>query len=115
MRILIVHNSYQQAGGEDVVVESETKLLADRGHVVVKYHRSNQDVLQFSQVQKALLPVRFVWANDTYQQLRRLIQEERPDIAHFHNTHFMVSPAAYYVCKEFNIPVVQTVHNYRIF
>ena len=39
---------------------------------------------------------------------------EKPDVAHFHNTFSLISPAAYYACEEMGVPVVQTLHNYRL-
>jgi glycosyltransferase involved in cell wall biosynthesis len=115
VKILIVHNHYQQRGGEDTTVAQETALLRANGHVVIEYQRSNQEASEFTLWQKAMLPFRFIWANDTYQELKRLIQNERPNVAHFHNTHFMISPAAYYACQESGIPVAQTIQNYRLF
>jgi glycosyltransferase involved in cell wall biosynthesis len=115
MKILVVHNHYQQPGGEDTTVEQEAVLLRDAGHQVIVYRRSNHEVDSFNVFNKLTLPARFIWASDAVQDLRRLIQQEKPDIAHFHNTHFMISPAAYSACSEMCIPVVQTLQNYRLF
>src|SRR5215470_12919317 len=43
MNILLIHNSYQQPGGEDVVVGQESKLLEQHGHRVHIYQRSNKE------------------------------------------------------------------------
>ena len=115
MKILVAHNHYQQPGGEDTTVEQEAVLLRDAGHQVIVYRRSNHEVDSFNVLNKLTLPARFIWAGDAVQDLRRLIQQEKPDIAHFHNTHFMISPAAYSACSEMCIPVVQTLQNYRLF
>jgi glycosyltransferase involved in cell wall biosynthesis len=114
MKVLVVHNHYQQPGGEDTTVEQESALLRDAGHEVVAYRRSNHEITSFSALKKLTLPARFIWAGDAVRDLRRLIQQEKPDMAHFHNTHFMISPAAYSVCSEMHIPVVQTLQNYRL-
>jgi glycosyltransferase involved in cell wall biosynthesis len=114
MRILVVHNYYQQPGGEDTTVKQETRLLREQGHTIIDYRRSNRELMHFNLLRKAMLPLQAIWASDTYQQLCQLIQQERPDVAHFHNTHFMISPAAYYACQASNIPVVQTIQNYRL-
>jgi glycosyltransferase involved in cell wall biosynthesis len=115
MKILVVHNHYRQPGGEDTTVEQEIALLRDAGHQVVTYHRSNCEADSFSALKKLTLPARFVRAGDAVRDLHRLIQQERPDIAHFHNTHFMISPAAYAACCDMGVPVVQTLQNYRLF
>jgi glycosyltransferase involved in cell wall biosynthesis len=114
MKLLLVHNAYQYPGGEDTVFEREAALLREHGHTVVTYTRSNAEVRDFSPAAKALLPLRMIWARDAVRDLRALIAAEKPDVAHFHNTHFMISPAAYFACREAGVPVVQTLHNYRL-
>lgn len=114
MKILLVHNTYQYPGGEDIVFEREAALLREHGHTVVTYTRSNAEVRNFSPAAKALLPLRMIWARDAVHDLRALIAAEKPDVAHFHNTHFMISPAAYTACCEAGVPVVQSLHNPRL-
>jgi glycosyltransferase involved in cell wall biosynthesis len=114
MKILLVHNQYQQQGGEDVVVEQEAALLRGAGHKVVEYFRSNNELAEMTVAQKLLLPSRVVWARDSVERLRNVIRREQPDVAHFHNTFLLISPAAYYACSEMGVPVVQTLHNYRL-
>ncbi len=114
MKTLLIHNSYQQPGGEDIVFAREAALLREHGHTVVTYTRSNAEVRDFSPAAKALLPLRMIWARDAVRDLRALIAAEKPDVAHFHNTHFLISPAAYTACRAAGVPVVQTLHNYRL-
>jgi glycosyltransferase involved in cell wall biosynthesis len=114
MRIILVHNPYQQPGGEDKVVKHEAALLTDREHHVINYRRTNHEIDSFSWWEKRSLPKRLIWATDTFQALRALIKKENPEVAHFHNTFMMVSPAAYYACQSLHVPVVQTLHNYRL-
>ncbi|MEW6578468.1 MAG: glycosyltransferase family 4 protein [Chloroflexota bacterium] len=114
MKLLLVHNTYQHPGGEDTVFEREAALLREHGHTVVTYTRSNAEVRDFSPVAKALLPLRMIWARDAVRDLRALIAAEKPDVAHFHNTHFMISPAAYTACREAGVPVVQSLYNPRL-
>jgi glycosyltransferase involved in cell wall biosynthesis len=114
MKILIIHNMYQQAGGEDMVAEREASLLAGAGHEIIWYRRSNSEVSQLSLWGKMTLPKRMIWASDAVCDLRHLIAREKPDVAHFHNTHFMISPAAYSVCRDMGVPVVQSLDNPRL-
>ena len=114
MKLLLVHNTYQYPGGEDIVFEREAALLREHGHTVITYTRSNAEVRDFSPAAKALLPLRMIWARDAVRDLRALIAAEKPDVAHFHNTHFMISPAAYTACHEAGVPVVQSLHNPRL-
>lgn len=114
MNILIIHNSYQQPGGEDVVVAQETRLLERNGHKVSVYKRSNDELDDLSFGQRLGLLSRIVSASDSKLHVRNLLRDLKPDVVHVHNTFAMVSPSVYEVCEEENVPVIQTLHNYRL-
>jgi len=114
MKILMVHNRYQWPGGEDEVFRREQELLRDKGHPVVEYVRDNDEIRRYSSWQTATLPLRTLWAWDSAHQLRALLEKERPEIAHFHNTFPLISPAAYQACRAARTAVVQTLHNPRL-
>jgi len=114
MNILIIHNSYRQPGGEDVVVAQETVLLERNGHRVSVYKRSNNEIDDLSFGQRFGLISRIVSANDSKIAVRAILRHFRPDVVHVHNTLAMVSPSVYKVCQEEDVPVVQTLHNYRL-
>jgi glycosyltransferase involved in cell wall biosynthesis len=111
MKILSVHNSYQQPGGEDQVFAQEADLLRLHGHQVLLYQASNHQVTGTNPL---VLLGNTIWNKQTYRELRALMQRERPEIVHVHNTFPVISPAAYYAANEEGIPVVQTLHNYRL-
>jgi glycosyltransferase involved in cell wall biosynthesis len=111
MRILLSHNHYQQSGGEDRVFASEADLLESRGHRVLRYTAHNAHIPERGRL---ALAAGTVWNATAYRELRDLIRAERPDVAHFHNTFPLISPAAYHACKAEGVPVVQTLHNYRL-
>jgi len=111
VKLLLVHNSYQQPGGEDQVFASELELLASHGHEVVRYTAHNEAVRQLS---KLTLACRTSWSRTTYREMRALLQRERPEIVHVHNTLPLLSPAVYYAAGAARVPVVQTLHNYRL-
>ncbi len=114
MRVLVAHNSYQHRGGEDAVLEAEAQLLAERGHVVIRYQRDNDELRNGGGFSSLRAGFEAVWASRSYREVKALIAEEKPDVAHFHNTLAVISPAAYYACAEAGVPVVQTLHNYRL-
>ncbi len=114
MKILVIHNNYQSRSGEEIVMEQESALLRERGHTVITYRRTNDEVKQFNALQAAALPARITWAPDAAQHVRALIKRERPDIAHIHNTHFMMSPSVIHACAALDVPVVHTLHNFRL-
>ncbi len=115
MRILLVHNTYQYRGGEDVVFEQEKRLLQSAGHEVLEYVRHNHEIEQYSVVRKLSMFGRTVWASDSRQQFQQLLEAKRPDIVHVHNTFPLISPSIYWACRKQQVPVVQTLHNYRLF
>jgi glycosyltransferase involved in cell wall biosynthesis len=115
MKIIMAHNLYQQPGGEDVVVQQEMQMLRDAGHQVVFYERSNHDTDNFTGVKRLTLFAHTTWSSDTRREFEELLLRERPDVVHVHNTFVMISPSIYEACKNAGVPVVQTLHNYRLF
>lgn len=113
-RILIVHNYYQIPGGEDTVVENEKKLLEEQGHFVVLYSRNNLEIKEMNIVKKIFLPYASIFNFRTYWEIKKLIREKRIDIVHVHNTLSLISPSVYYAARVCSIPVIQTVHNFRL-
>jgi glycosyltransferase involved in cell wall biosynthesis len=114
MKILLVHNSYQQLGGEDVVFNQERQLLDRAGHEVLTYCRSNGEIAGYSPLKLLALVGQMTWARDSRREIASLLHTQKPDLVHVHNTFLMVSPSIYSACKEAHIPVVQTLHNYRL-
>lgn len=113
-RILQVHNFYQIPGGEDVVVRNEKRLLEEHGHTVYTYYRTNKELGEKGIFGKLLLPFTAVYSRKTVREVRRIIREEKIDIVHVHNTLTMVSPSVFYAAFQCHVPVVQTLHNFRM-
>ena len=112
--VLIVHNYYRIPGGEDAVVANEKKLLEEHGHRVTLYSRNNSELDQMSFLRKLLLPVTTVFNFRTYRDIRRILRDQKIEIVHVHNTLNLISPAVYYAAVKSGIPVVQTIHNFRL-
>ncbi len=115
LKIVIAHNAYQQSGGEDTVVSAERDLLVRAGNEAVEYFRHNDEIKSGAAFSNIALGFRTVWSPAARNQLYLLLKKYKPDIVHFHNTFPLISPAAYYACRDLGIPVVQTLHNYRLF
>lgn len=111
MKILIAHNYYQQAGGEDHCVTAEVAMLQDRGHEVIRYSLHNDAVDSMNRIQVGL---RTIWSRAGHHDIQALIRAHRPDVVHFNNTFPLISPAAYYAARAERVPVVQTLHNFRL-
>lgn len=112
--VLIVHNYYQVPGGEDTVVNNEKKMLEDNGHNVILYTRHNDELKKLSILQKLLLPITTIFNITTYRDIKSLIKEHKIEIIHVHNTLNLISPAVYYAAFACKVPVVQTIHNFRL-
>lgn len=111
MRIVFTHNVYQQRGGEDSVVDDEVQLLRANGHEVELYRRDNHDLASMGK----LAAVRdTLWSMRTQQEVKAVLKRFRPDIIHTHNTFPLISPSIYWTAAKCHVPVVQTLHNFRL-
>ncbi len=113
MHVLVAHNRYQIRGGEDVVVDRETKLLEEAGMRVSRYFRDSQEIQGPSRtLQTALSLAR---SRKEEKAFREKIRELRPDIVHVHNYFPLLTPAVFFACYEEGVPIVHTLHNFRLF
>lgn len=113
MNILLVHCHYRLPGGEDAVFAAERALLERHGHRVVVYERSNEEAAHG--MAKALLPLRAVWNGAAAREVADLIRREHIEAVHIHNTLLLLSPAVVRAAKGTGVPVVQSLHNFRLF
>ena len=112
MKIIQVHNYYQQAGGEDSVVAAERNMLEEAGHEVIPYYKNNDGIVGAWQL--IVTSLKTLWNYKAYSEFRQLLKNHRPDVVHCHNTFPLISPAIYWACEKEGVPVVQTLHNYRL-
>ena len=111
VRVLAVHSKYAQRGGEDEVYEAERDLLRSHGHVVTEYLQDNSDIA----FQHALhVGIRTIWSQQDYRKIRAAIRTTRSELVAVHNIFPLISPAVYYAARAEGVPVVQTLHNYRL-
>lgn len=113
-RVLVAHNSYRLPGGEDGVVAAEVRLLREHGHDVETLFRDNRELGSSGLLAGARAARDCVWSADSAQAMRAAIRSFRPDVVHVHNTLAMLSPSIYWAAAECGVPVVQTLHNYRL-
>ena len=112
MRILLAHNHYQQKGGEDAVVANEKALLEQSGHKVGSFTADNSAISGLLAKLNAFREV--VYNEGVRRTLAERLKRDRPDIVHVHNTFPLLSPSVYDACADADLPVVQTLHNFRI-
>lgn len=116
MRILLIHNHYLEKGGEDEVVNAEAKLLTEHGHEVIFYEKSNKNIEKLNFFKKLTF---ILWelnfSKAVYKEIKEIVKIHKPDIAHIHNVFVCITPCVYFALKQANVPIVQTLHNYRFF
>ena len=111
MKVLFVHNAYQHKGGEDSVLEAEGSLLSNRGHAVEYFTRHNDEISQLSRVSVAM---QTFWSSPVARDFEARLRSFKPDVVHVHNTFPRISPAIYWVAAKLGVPIVQTLHNFRL-
>jgi glycosyltransferase involved in cell wall biosynthesis len=112
MNILLLHNYYQQPGGEDLVVLQEKALLQAHGHTVDLLAADNSSIAGIKS--RAAVALSSIYSRRSRVQLEKKIVASRPDIVHVHNFFPQLSPSVYYACRKAKVPVVQTLHNFRL-
>ncbi|MGB3402405.1 MAG: glycosyltransferase [Microcoleaceae cyanobacterium] len=111
MRILSIHNRYLIRGGEDECHEAEQQLLRNHGHHVVVYEEDNNRVSQLGHLKVA---TRTVWSVESYNQVRHILRQSHYDLIHIQNFFPLISPSVYYAAQAEGVPVIQSLHNYRL-
>lgn len=111
-RVLQIHNYYQQSGGEDSVVANERALLVKNGHEVFQYSVHNDSIS--SVLDKARVFIDVKYSHAARRELAEELAKVRPDVAHVHNFFPLLTTSVYDACRDAGIPIVQTLHNYRI-
>lgn len=114
MRILLVHNFYKITGGEDTVFNNEKRMLEKHGHDVFTYTRDNHELDSFNVFNKAMSLFEAVYSTRTYHDIIKLIKDNDIDLIHVHNTQMLISPSIFAAARDADIPVFQTVHNFRM-
>lgn len=111
MHILSIHNRYLQRGGEEESYELEAKILREYGHQVDCYEENN---LSLENISAADLAFRTIWSVESYRQVQQKLKSSHYDIVHVHNFFPLISPSVYYAARYANVPVVQTLQNFRL-
>jgi glycosyltransferase involved in cell wall biosynthesis len=115
MRIALFHNFYHQRGGEDVMFELEAAALVEAGHEVVTFTVHNTDEVSSAGIwRKANVALRAPFNVPMGDKVQAFLEKEKPDVGHVHNWFPQFSPSIYRAHAKAGVPVVQTLHNYRL-
>lgn len=116
MRVLLVHGRYRSVApsGENNVVDQESSALRAAGHHVEHFERHSDAIAEWSLPRKATLPAVSLWNAGVRRDLSRRLEQVRPDVVHLHNTFPLLSPSVLHACRDARVPVVATIHNYKL-
>lgn len=114
MRVAIFHNRYIYRGGEDGVVDMEAELLRKAGHEVQLFIVDNRDEIAGSALGALRAGLRARWSPAVYDRVTAFLKRSPADVGHVHNFFPLLSPAVHAAISDLRIPVVQTLHNYRL-
>lgn len=115
-RVLLAHNFYLSSArsGEDAVYTDEVKLLRSAGIDVLCVEKRNEDLLASGPAQKARAALEFPYSITAYKEMAEVIRVRRPQVAHFHGIYPQLTVSAIKACRDAGVPVVMTLHNYRL-
>lgn len=112
-KILIVHNNYGKYSGEEAVVDKMAEMFRNHGHDVFSYRKTTEGVREsLSGKIKGFLSG--IYSPSGVRGMRETLNKYKPDIVNVHNLFPFISPAALFECKKARVPVIMTVHNFRL-
>ena len=115
MKVLFVHNFYQQFGGEDSAAIAERNLLESHGDEVLCFTRHNDEIKSYSLWDKAAFIPRTMYSHRTERELKQAVEDFAPSVAFVHNVYPLISPSLYHTLHALRVPIVQVVHDFRPF
>lgn len=112
-KIVIVHNAYGKLSGEEIVINNLAALLKERGISVSRFNRSSAEIenKRLGKISAFCAGIHNPFAKKEFE---KFLKDQRPDVVHIHNLYPLISPSILLVCKKLRIPVVMTIHNFRL-
>lgn len=133
MRVLNVNKFYRLVGGSERYYFDLANLLTSRGHQVIPfsmlyshnretpYNKYFVSYLDYNQISlRNILRLgpkivgKMVYSLESKRQIEKLIKDTKPDIAHIHMIDHQISPSILDSLKKLGIPMVQTLHEYKL-
>ena len=113
MKILLVHNNYGKYSGEEAVVDKIALMFREHGHEVVFYRLTTEGSRE-TFIGKVRGFFSGIYSLGGICGMREMLEQEKPDIVNVHNLYPFISPAALFECKKVKVPVIMTIHNFRL-
>ncbi len=112
-RILLVHNRYRYAGGEDTLEINEARLLEKHGHTVISYIKDSRDMDKYTGMKKLTVALGLIRSPRVEKELAELIRKEKIDLIYVINLVPLIGFSVYRLAFRLRIPIVSTVNNFR--
>lgn len=130
MKILQINKFFYQQGGAERYFFNLIKLLEDNDHEVIPFAMADEKnqptpwskffpakvetLAPKSLKEKLRIAGRMFYSFEAKRKIENLIKVTKPDLAHLHNIYHQLSPSILPVLKKFKIPVVMTIHDYKL-
>ncbi len=114
LHVVMFHNRYQYAGGEDAATKADVEMLREYGHQVTLIEVHNDIIKTYSRFDKLKLFAETAWNFKVYREMRSQLQELKPDLVHVQNFFPLFSPSIHAAARSLKIPTVQHLHNFRL-
>lgn len=114
LKILLIHNRYSQVGGEDSIFLRECRLLESKGHSVRSLLFDNRKAFEGSFLKKIRIGFGSIFNIESSHLVGKYIEDFQPDVIHVHNMFYVASPSILFAAHKYKVPVVVTLHNYRL-
>ncbi len=109
-KILVVHNTYQNTGGEDIAVKNEVEFL--KKHFELDELYFSNKIENFFEFLKIII---FNSNSNAVNKFKKKVNEFNPDIVYVHNTWFNASLGIFNYMIKNNVKFVLKIHNFRYY
>ncbi|KKR07935.1 MAG: group 1 glycosyl transferase [Parcubacteria group bacterium GW2011_GWC2_39_14] len=127
MKVLLINKFHYLKGGAERVYFETKRILEENGHEVICFSMQDKKNIPCTESEFFVPHVdfsdktgwykkawRFIYYKEASRRLEKLIQEEKPDIAHLHNVYHQLTYSILKPLKKYHIPIVQTLHDYHM-
>jgi len=113
MHLLLIHNNYGVYSGEEMVFDQQIRLFREMGHRVEIYRKTTEGLRGTFYGNISGLLQGF-YAPSAVRDIKKMMQTNPPDCVIVHNLYPYISPAILKPIKKAGIPIIMTVHNFRL-
>ena len=128
MKILMVNKFLYPNGGSETYIFKLGECLKAMGHEVEFFgmedernivgnhanaYTSNMN-FHTGKLQKLLYPIKIIYSREARKQIRKVLNDFKPDVVHLNNINFQITPSILYEIKKDNLPIVWTAHDYQL-